>query len=176
MSHLITSYPPLYNSLEFTTDVAKDGLDILLTLLDTALIPEPFKSAVTVIPNIAMQILTIVGTVEVNAEDAKALAIYIANMTKIAMRPFKTKPQGSLDSGLDMKKQIDNFREVFGRVHREWNAGDYVPKTTIKGVILHECCRNVVGPQDESRRDGETHPGKFSELETTVLQKRFRVY
>ncbi|KAG9009488.1 hypothetical protein FRB93_005424 [Tulasnella sp. JGI-2019a] len=91
-------------------EVSKDGLGILSTLLNAAPIPEPFKSAVTVIPAIALQILTIVETVKGNAEDAKALVIYIANVTSITMRPFETKPQGTLDSGPAMMKRMDNFR------------------------------------------------------------------
>ncbi|KAG8996180.1 hypothetical protein FRB94_008512 [Tulasnella sp. JGI-2019a] len=103
-------------------EVAKDGLDILSTFLNAAPIPEPFKSAVTAIPDIALQILTIVETVKGNAEDAKALAIYIANVTKTTMRPFETKPQGSLDNSPAMKKRIDDFREVLEKIKDEMQA------------------------------------------------------
>ncbi|KAG9014137.1 hypothetical protein FRB94_014230 [Tulasnella sp. JGI-2019a] len=100
-------------------EVSKDGLGILSTLLNAAPIPEPFKSAVTVIPAIALQILTIVETVKGNAEDAKALVIYIANVTSITMRPFETKPQGTLDSGPAMMKRMDNFRGALERIKDE---------------------------------------------------------
>ncbi|KAG8978575.1 hypothetical protein FRB93_010959 [Tulasnella sp. JGI-2019a] len=106
----------------YSVGAAKDGLGFVSIFLNAAPIPEPFKSAVTAIPDIALQILTIVETVKGNAEDAKALAIYIANVTKTTMQPFKTNSQGSPDSSPAMKKRIDNFRGVLEEIKDEMQA------------------------------------------------------
>ncbi|KAG8991502.1 hypothetical protein FRB94_012459 [Tulasnella sp. JGI-2019a] len=97
----------------------KDGLTLLSTILKAAPIPQPFKSGVTAIPDVALQILTIVEAVTSNAEDAKALAIYIANVTEATMRPFKT---DSLDSNTAMKTRIDSFKEVLEKIRDEIGA------------------------------------------------------
>ncbi|KAG9027539.1 hypothetical protein FRB95_007640 [Tulasnella sp. JGI-2019a] len=115
-------------------EVSKDGLGILSTLLNAAPIPEPFKSAVTVIPAIALQILTIVETVKGNAEDAKALVIYIANVTSITMRPFETKPQGTLDSGPAMMKRMDNFRGALEKIKDEMQV---ITSRRLRLRVLH---------------------------------------
>ncbi|KAG8878792.1 hypothetical protein FRB97_002209 [Tulasnella sp. 331] len=90
----------------------KQGLELLSTILDAAPIPGSFKSVVRGIPDIALQILKIVEvTVKGNVEDAKALAVYIANVIKTTMRPLET--PGSLDSSSAMKTRIEEFQGVF---------------------------------------------------------------
>ncbi|KAG8848017.1 hypothetical protein FRB96_001309 [Tulasnella sp. 330] len=98
---------------------AKQGLKLLSTVLNAAPIPEPFKSAVKGIPDIALQILTIVEAVKGNVEDAEALAVYIANVTKTTMRPFETKPPGSLDRSSAMKTRIEEFQGVLVEIKQE---------------------------------------------------------
>ncbi|KAG8872996.1 hypothetical protein FRB97_007128, partial [Tulasnella sp. 331] len=98
---------------------AKQGLELLSTVLDAAPIPEPFKSAVKGIPDIALQILTIVEAVKGNVEDAEALAVYIANVTKTTMRPFETKPPSSLDRSPAMKTRIEEFQGVLVEIKQE---------------------------------------------------------
>ncbi|KAG8992523.1 hypothetical protein FRB94_011517 [Tulasnella sp. JGI-2019a] len=97
-------------------EATKDGLTILLALLKAAPIPQPFQSAVTAIPDIALQILTIIEAMKGNGEDAKALAMYIANVTEMTMRPFETKP---LDNSPNMKKRIGDLHQVLETIRDE---------------------------------------------------------
>ncbi|KAG9034705.1 hypothetical protein FRB95_012891 [Tulasnella sp. JGI-2019a] len=91
---------------------AKQVLQLLSTALDVAPIPGPFKSAVTAIPDIALQIIEIVAAVQGNVEDAQELAAYIARVTDTTMRPFKTKPAGELERSPDTKKRLEEFQKV----------------------------------------------------------------
>ncbi|KAG8853059.1 hypothetical protein FRB96_008437 [Tulasnella sp. 330] len=113
------SPPQLSASIASTMEGAKQGLQILSTGLNAAPIPEPFKSAVTAIPDIALQIITIVAAVKGNVEDAVGLAVYIANVTKTTMRPFEDKLRGSLDKSPTMKMRIVEFRGVLELVKEE---------------------------------------------------------
>ncbi|KAG8996681.1 hypothetical protein FRB94_008087, partial [Tulasnella sp. JGI-2019a] len=97
---------------------AKQVLQLLSTALNAAPIPDPFKSAVTAIPDIALQIIEIVDAVKGNVEDAKDLAVYIATVTDKALRPFKTKP-GELDRSPDTKMRLDEFRGVLEKIEAE---------------------------------------------------------
>ncbi|KAG9029637.1 hypothetical protein FRB95_005073 [Tulasnella sp. JGI-2019a] len=51
-----------------------------------------------------------------NGEDAKALAMYIANVTEMTMRPFETKP---LDNSPNMKKRIGDLHQVLETIRDE---------------------------------------------------------
>ncbi|KAG9030372.1 hypothetical protein FRB95_004027 [Tulasnella sp. JGI-2019a] len=86
-------------------ETAKQGLKLLSIALKAAPIPDPFKSAVTAIPDIALQIIEIVDAVKGNVEDAKELALYIAKVTDTTMRPFETNP-GELDRSPNTKKSF----------------------------------------------------------------------
>ncbi|KAG8981784.1 hypothetical protein FRB93_008376, partial [Tulasnella sp. JGI-2019a] len=97
---------------------AKQGLQLLSKALNAAPIPDPFKSAVTAIPNIAVQIIEIVDSVKGNVEDAKELAIYIANVTDKTMRPFKTKPD-ELDRSPDTQMRLEELRGVLEKTEEE---------------------------------------------------------
>ncbi|KAG8890880.1 hypothetical protein FRB98_002898 [Tulasnella sp. 332] len=98
---------------------ARLGLEVLSTALNAAPIPEPFKSAVTAIPDIALKIMKIVEGVQENVEDAKALAIYIADVTNTTITPFKTKPPESLDKTPDTKKRLTEFKDVLVKILEE---------------------------------------------------------
>ncbi|KAG9019576.1 hypothetical protein FRB95_005568 [Tulasnella sp. JGI-2019a] len=76
-------------------DNPKQGLQLLSNVLKAAPIPEPFKSAVTAIPDIALQILEIVDGVKGNVVGAEALAVHIANVTipEQAARRTRKKPR-----------------------------------------------------------------------------------
>ncbi|KAG8984796.1 hypothetical protein FRB93_006327 [Tulasnella sp. JGI-2019a] len=73
-------------------DKAKKGLQVLSTILRAAPIPDPFKSAVTAIPDIALQIMAIIEGVKGNVQGAEALAVQIANVTEMDDFPLKPKP------------------------------------------------------------------------------------
>lgn len=46
-----------------------------------------------------------------NVEDAEALVIYIADMTKSTMTPFKSRPRDSLDKSPETKKRLEVFKQ-----------------------------------------------------------------
>ncbi|KAG8846339.1 hypothetical protein FRB96_002009 [Tulasnella sp. 330] len=98
---------------------AKLGMEVLSTALNVAPIPEPFKSTVTVIPDLALQIIEIVEGVKGNVKDARALVIYVADMTNMAMTPFKTKPPDSLDNSPETNKRIGDFKKVLVKIQEE---------------------------------------------------------
>ncbi|KAG8863042.1 hypothetical protein FRB97_005386, partial [Tulasnella sp. 331] len=60
---------------------AKQGLELLSTVLDAAPIPEPFKSAVKGIPDIVLQILTIVEAVKGNVSGSYDRTLRLWNAT-----------------------------------------------------------------------------------------------
>ncbi|KAG8840872.1 hypothetical protein FRB96_008572, partial [Tulasnella sp. 330] len=60
---------------------AKQGLELLSTVLDAAPIPEPFKSAVKGIPDIVLQILTIVEAVKGNVSGSHDTTLRLWNAT-----------------------------------------------------------------------------------------------
>ncbi|KAG9034306.1 hypothetical protein FRB95_013464 [Tulasnella sp. JGI-2019a] len=98
-------------------DTAKQGLQVLSKVLKVAPIPDPFKSAVTAIPDLALQII---GIVEVgNVEDAETLAVHIANVTETAMRPFKNKPPEELERSHDTKARLEAFAGVLEHIKGE---------------------------------------------------------
>ncbi|KAG8982756.1 hypothetical protein FRB94_007973 [Tulasnella sp. JGI-2019a] len=100
-------------------EIAKQGLKLLSTALKASPIPDPFKSAVTAIPDIALQIIEIVDAVKGNVEDAKTLALYIANVTETAMRPFENKPAGELERSPDTKKRLQEFQGVLEKIEED---------------------------------------------------------
>ncbi|KAG9012431.1 hypothetical protein FRB94_006046 [Tulasnella sp. JGI-2019a] len=102
-------------------ETAKRGLRLLSIALKAAPIPDPFKSAVTAIPDIALQIIEIVDAVKGNVEDAKDLALYIANVTETTMRPFETNP-GELDKSPNTKKRLQEFHAVLEKIEDEMAA------------------------------------------------------
>ncbi|KAG9003364.1 hypothetical protein FRB94_003187 [Tulasnella sp. JGI-2019a] len=69
-----------------TLQSAKASLQILSALVKAVPIPEPFKSAVVVIPDAVLQIITIVETAKGNMEDAIVLATYITTITDKTIR------------------------------------------------------------------------------------------
>ncbi|KAG8997355.1 hypothetical protein FRB94_007710 [Tulasnella sp. JGI-2019a] len=93
-------------------ETAIQGLRLLSIALNAAPIPDPFKSAVTAIPDI-------VAAVKGNLEDAVALAICIANVTDTNMRPFKTKPAGELEKSLNTKRSLEEFRKVLETIKED---------------------------------------------------------
>ncbi|KAG8977587.1 hypothetical protein FRB93_011885 [Tulasnella sp. JGI-2019a] len=97
---------------------AKQALQLLSTVLNAAPIPDPFKSAVTAIPDIALQIIEIVGAVKGNVDDAKSLAVYIATATDKTMRPFVTKPD-ELKRSPDTQMRLQEFQGVLDKIKEE---------------------------------------------------------
>ncbi|KAG8873636.1 hypothetical protein FRB98_008879, partial [Tulasnella sp. 332] len=100
-------------------EATRQGLEILSTALDIAPIPEPFKSAVTAIPDLALQILNIVEAVKGNVEDAEALGIYIADVTSTTMDPFRTFKTEPPDSPRGAEKRVDEFTKVLVGIKEE---------------------------------------------------------
>ncbi|KAG8976123.1 hypothetical protein FRB95_000601 [Tulasnella sp. JGI-2019a] len=100
-------------------ETAKQALQLLSKLLKAAPIPDPFKSAVTAIPDIALQIIDIVDGVKGNVDDAKALAVYIATLTETekTMRPFE-KPD-ELNRIPDMKMRLEEFQGVLEKIKED---------------------------------------------------------
>ncbi|KAG9024430.1 hypothetical protein FRB95_011532 [Tulasnella sp. JGI-2019a] len=99
-------------------ETAKQGLKLFSIALKAAPIPDPFKSAVTAIPDIALQIIEIVDAVKGNVEDVKELVLYIAKVTDTTMRPFETNP-GELDRSPNTKKRLQEFRVVLEKIEDE---------------------------------------------------------
>ncbi|KAG9016068.1 hypothetical protein FRB93_011542 [Tulasnella sp. JGI-2019a] len=97
---------------------AKQGLKFLSIALKAAPIPGPFKSAVTAIPDIALQIIEIVDAVKGNVEDAKELGLQIAKVTETTMRPFETNPD-ELDRSPNTKKRLQEFHVVLEKIEDE---------------------------------------------------------
>ncbi|KAG8996418.1 hypothetical protein FRB94_008334 [Tulasnella sp. JGI-2019a] len=105
--------------IAISIDAAKQGLEVLSKVLKAAPIPDPFKSAVTAVPDIALQIIQIVEGVSGNVEDARALAVHIANVTETAMRPFKNKSPGELERSQDTKARLEAFARVLEQIKGE---------------------------------------------------------
>ncbi|KAG8989009.1 hypothetical protein FRB94_014752 [Tulasnella sp. JGI-2019a] len=97
---------------------AKQALQLLSTVLNAAPIPDPFKSAVTAIPDIALQIIEIVDAVKGNVDDAKALAVYIATVTDKTMRPFAAKPD-ELERSPDTQMRLQEFQGALEKIKEE---------------------------------------------------------
>ncbi|KAG8989330.1 hypothetical protein FRB94_014480 [Tulasnella sp. JGI-2019a] len=88
-------------------DVAKLGLRALSTGLKASPIPEPFKSAVSGIPDAVLQIIEIVETVKGNVDDAGDLALYIGQVTETAVRPLQGMPSDF--SHRPLKEGLEDF-------------------------------------------------------------------
>ncbi|KAG8983106.1 hypothetical protein FRB93_007663 [Tulasnella sp. JGI-2019a] len=100
-------------------DNAKIAVKILSIGLKAAPIPEPFKSAVTAIPDLILIILDVVEGVKANGDDAAALVVYIADITMVVIRPFDTKPYHTLEDNLALKLRVDEFKVVLERIKKD---------------------------------------------------------
>ncbi|KAG9028220.1 hypothetical protein FRB95_006755 [Tulasnella sp. JGI-2019a] len=116
-------------------DSTKLVIQILSTGLNAAPIPEPFKSAGTVIPDLVLSILDIVEAVKANREDAAALVVYIADVTMVVMRPFETKPNHSLDDSSALKSRIDEFKVVLEQIKQDLTA--MMPRRRLKRIFTY---------------------------------------
>ncbi|KAG8988692.1 hypothetical protein FRB93_004027 [Tulasnella sp. JGI-2019a] len=104
-------------------DNPKQGLQLLSKVPKAAPIPEPFKSAVIAIPDIALQILEIVDLsgsgVKGNVVGAEALAVHIANVTETTMRPFQNKPPSELERSPNTRKRLESFARALEQIKGE---------------------------------------------------------
>ncbi|KAG9013544.1 hypothetical protein FRB94_002138 [Tulasnella sp. JGI-2019a] len=103
-------------------DDAKLGIKLLSSALNAAPIPEPFKSAVTAIPDLVITIMDIVERVKRNVDDAAALVLHIADVTMVVMRPFGTGPQNSLDENPVLKLRINEFKTVLEEIKEDMST------------------------------------------------------
>lgn len=106
---------------------ARLALETLSGVLSAVPIPDPLKSAVTAIPTAALQIVAIaevgwtidsedvinidlrIQGVKKNKEDARALALYITNLTEATLKPFENIKGDPFDSSLT--QGITQFHE-----------------------------------------------------------------
>ncbi|KAG8992388.1 hypothetical protein FRB94_011634 [Tulasnella sp. JGI-2019a] len=112
-----------------TLEQAKSVLLVLLKLMKTAPIPEPFKSVVVGIPDAVLQIIAIVETAKGNMKDAKVLALYIATVTDRTIRPV------DFTQATDAtKKRIHEFEEALGQITSE--LGDLASRRQLRKWVV----------------------------------------
>ncbi|KAG9030103.1 hypothetical protein FRB95_004343 [Tulasnella sp. JGI-2019a] len=97
---------------------AKQALQLLSTVLHDAPIPCLFQSSVTVIPDIALQIIEIVDAVEAYVDDAKSLAVYITTVTDKTMRPFETRPD-PVERSPDTQMRLQEYQGMLEKIKGE---------------------------------------------------------
>ncbi|KAG8990922.1 hypothetical protein FRB94_013017 [Tulasnella sp. JGI-2019a] len=101
-------------------DVVRLSLTALSIGLRASPIPEPFKAAVSGIPEVVLQIIAIVEAVKGNTDDARDLALYIGKVTETAVRPLQGMPSDF--SHPPLEEGLDAFRETLKLVREEINA------------------------------------------------------
>ncbi|KAG9002480.1 hypothetical protein FRB94_003840 [Tulasnella sp. JGI-2019a] len=144
-------------------DGVKVGIKLLSSGLKAAPIPEPFKSAVTAIPDLVLNILEIVETVKGNVDDAAALAVYIADVTMVVMRPLETRP---LDENPALKLRIEELTAVLEKIKQEMST--LVSRRLIKRVFAYAKDSSKLAEM-KKRVDEATHR---LQLETVVATGR----
>ncbi|KAG8990146.1 hypothetical protein FRB93_003312 [Tulasnella sp. JGI-2019a] len=100
-----------------TLQNAKASLLALSALVKAVPIPEPFKSAVTGIPDAVLQIIKIVETAKGNVEDAKSLALYIATITDRTIRPLDLSRVSPA-----VQERIREFKDALWQIMEEITA------------------------------------------------------